>query len=210
MDAHQEEAQAENEQHWTRTLQDFLKESRLATTQETRPKRGKKLNVAPGKAIKKKDLDPTLSSDDTEDENIDLESSSGAEKETDSNYEDLELDAVTETEKISDQENLETDFDIIQSGTFMLVRFSCPNNSFKYYVGCVSEVIDKQKKIYYVNFLRKQKSEKLGLYFIYPNIKDQSIVESTQIFKILKNVKRLRRERFQFFILEKYKNIRIE
>ena len=38
----------------------------------------------------------------------------------------------------------------------------------------------------------------MGEYFLFPNIKDQSLVESTKIVKVLKDVQNLRRERYQF------------
>lgn len=151
---------------------------------------------------------PSTSTDNT---NELLESSSDEEQGSNSNNHDiLELEAVTDTEENCDQESLETvdTIDIVQ-GTFLLVKFSCPKNSYKYYVGRVSEVVDETKNIFYVTFLRKQKTDKSGIHFIYPNTKDLSLIEEHQIFKILKDVKFLRRDRFQFPSIDKY-DVRIE
>lgn len=142
VDVNQEADKRENENHWTTSLKEFLKESRLATTQDIRPKRGKKLKVAPGKAVQRKDLDVPSTSTNYRNELLESSSDGG-----DSNNNDVvELQAVTDTEENCDQESLETDdsIDIIQ-GTFLLVKFSCPKNSYKYYVGRVSEVVDKKK-----------------------------------------------------------------
>ncbi|KAB0804870.1 hypothetical protein PPYR_01840 [Photinus pyralis] len=75
VDASQEQDQRQNEKHWTTTLQEFLKESRLAATQDLRPKRGKKLKIAPGKSIGRKDLEAPSTSC-TDHINSDLEKKS--------------------------------------------------------------------------------------------------------------------------------------
>ena len=80
------------------------------------------------------------------------------------------------------------------------MRFKCPNDNYKHYVD------DKTKKKIYLNFWRKQKSDKIGEYFLFPNIKDQSLVESTEIVQVLKDVQNLRRERYQFPLLNIYSN----
>ena len=72
-----------DENHWSNTLREFLKGSRLSETQETRPKRGKKLKVAPGKGIKKKDLYPDSSTDNDKDVHLSIDESSENENKID-------------------------------------------------------------------------------------------------------------------------------
>ena len=55
--------------------------------------------------------------------------------------------------------------------------------------------------------MQRQKSDKMGEYFLFPNIKDQSLVESTEI---VQDVQNLRRERYQFPLLNTYKHIHFE
>ena len=136
----------------TKTLKEFLNGSRLSETQEMRAKRGKKLKVAPGKGIKKKDLYPDSSTHNDKDIHLSIDESSENENKIDSPDEDSELENYTYKINLETvQDDFKTDFNItefenINRGTFLLIRFNCPNNSYKHYVGHVTDVVDKTKK----------------------------------------------------------------
>lgn len=92
-----------------KTLQQFLHESRLVTTRETRKKRGRKLQISPGKGMNHKNLVQTSSEEETEDENYYSENS---EEELDAE-EEMEIEheqAVTKETETDQSENDKTDF----------------------------------------------------------------------------------------------------
>lgn len=142
---------AVNQEHWVHTLQDFLHESRLVTTQDTRTPGGKWLQVAPGKGINAQYLKRT----ENEGEEVFMLDSSGDDLDANEEPEIEDEQEINETdiENKNDTDQIETNF-LIEIGTFVAVKFSCPNNNFKYFVGCVTYVIDNNKT-YLVNFLRK-------------------------------------------------------
>ncbi|CAH1980482.1 unnamed protein product [Acanthoscelides obtectus] len=117
---------SEGKVHWVQTLKEFLKESRLATTQVERPKRGKKIKVAPGKAISAKYFEE--SSDNSEPEYMEL-SNGGCEQEAAKNpsNEELREEGNFSDELEADLHN-QINFDCIQPGNFLLVKCACPNN----------------------------------------------------------------------------------
>lgn len=82
------------------------------------------------------------------------ESSDHSEQEAAENPSNEELrEEGNSVEPKTDLDN-EINFYCIQPGYFLLVKFSCQNNAFKYFFGCVSDV-DAKEKMYYVNFLGK-------------------------------------------------------
>lgn len=203
------ENESADQQRWTHTLHEFLQESRLATTQDVQKKRGKKLKVPPGQGVTSKDIIKEMDNfeesdiEERDEEDMVIENMSG---EDESETEDEQ--AMTET-GTNQSETVETDF-TVDIETFLLVKFTAPKKTEKYYVGCVTAVIDKTKEMYLVNFLRKQDSDKMGTYFTYPSVKDESIIDGSQISKVLKMVKDLRRGRYQFPCLSEMKNIKLE
>lgn len=180
----------------------------LFETQEVSKTRGKKLQVPAGKGVSLRDLEQTSIGEERNTEEyreISEDDQSEAELQTE---EEAETEELAETE-IEQSEMDETDSSI-DINTFLIVKFVSPKNVDKYYVGNVTEVIDKDQNIYLVNFLRKQTSEKMGTYFTYPQIKDESLIEGSQIFTILKIVTDLRRQRYQFPIPSRMGSIRLE
>jgi len=215
-DPERQENEGVNAEHWTNILKTFLHESRLTVTQDNKKGRGKKLQVPAGKGIILRDMET---------------SDSEAEMETSDIEAEIALEDISEDENESDQEdsaellnkenenmfplNQDDTNDVdpaIEVGFFVVVRFCCTKTlANKYYVGCVTEVMsERNKNIFLVNFLRKQHSEKMGEYFTYPTVKDESIIEEDQIVKVFKNFKDLRRQRYHFPILSSLKNIKIE
>ena len=112
----------------------------------------KKLKVAPGKGIKRKYLYSDSSTDNDKDVHLSIDESSENENKIDSPDEDLKLENYTFKRNLETvQDNFKTDFKITEfeyiiRGTFLLIRFNCPNNSYKHYVGHVTDVVDKTKK----------------------------------------------------------------
>lgn len=205
------------ENHWSDTLKDFLKASRWADIDSKNGtgdrKRGKKLNVKPGKGVCYKDLveEKNSSIEDTSDESTveELNNEDTTEKGND-NIDDLNAgpshEQGEETETHEPELCQTKDIDI---GTFLLIKLTnAKHDNHKLYVGCVTQTIDKTEQLYLVNFLRKQSSPKMGGYFTYPAVKDESIVEKNQIVQILSSYVDLRRQRYQFSFIKP--NVRVE
>lgn len=206
-----------NEEHWTNSLKEFLHESRLKVTGDaTKKKRGKKLQVAAGKGISSRDMDMETSESEAEIAQDDTSEDEELKRELESDNENDQ--EGTEEMQDENNENLcpqnqsginETD-PAIRVQSFVVVKFTC-NAKNKYYIGCVTEVIkEATKEIFLVNFLRKQNSNKIAEYFLYPIVKDESLIDKEQIVKVLKNIKDLRRQRYNFPELSSLKNIKIE
>ncbi|KAJ8963535.1 hypothetical protein NQ314_005562 [Rhamnusium bicolor] len=189
-DPERKEHEGVNEEHWTNTLKTFLHESRLTVTQDFKKGRGKKLQVPAGKGISLRDMETSDSEaeialeDISEDEELEEERECENESDRDETVEIQDED--NENMFLQNQSDTNDADYAMEVGIFVVVKFCCSKTKAnKYYVGCVTEVMpERNKNILLVNFLTKQNSEKMGEYFTYPTVKDESIIEEDQIEKV--------------------------
>lgn len=209
----------ETNQHWINTLKEFLQDRRVTTTSSATKKRGKKVEVAPGKGISLKDLagrsqslsECRIENSDESDESIDVEYEDESSDQCDNTSDENEANPTDcdNDNQISDIDETDDRIDNVEVGNYILVRFTCPNNtSVKYYVGCVTDITIENNNVFLVNFLRKQSSAKMGYYFTYPVVRDESVIDQHQVVTILTKVIDLRRQKFQFPQIPK--NIKVE
>lgn len=184
---------------WSESFVSLLKNRRF--TEEPKRKRGKRLNVTPGKAIKADSSSDSSVSDLSEQEVTQSEAESDIagvsndeadEIANDNSDEEHEIvgDSVLKYE-LPDKANITVD-------TFVVARLTTKKKSSKNYVACVKEVVDPDT--YMVHFLRKHKSSKIDDYYAYPQITDESVIERHQLILVLRSIKNLRRGRYQFEI----------
>lgn len=186
-------AQDDVPDEWSQRFVDLLQAKRF--TEEPTRKRGKKLNVAPGKAIQhprrrissSSSSEPDLSNEDAADERFDSESENESEldEEVDENENNNEVQGPFENPETA----------IITTDTFVIVKLTNEKTT-KNYVACVKEVVDQDT--YVVHFLRKHESSKIGDYYTYPQTKDESVIERRQLTLVLRSVKDARRGKYQF------------
>lgn len=177
---------------WSQTFVGLLQDKRF--TEEPTRRRGKKLNVAPGKAIQHPNR--TISSSSSE---LDISSEHSADEHFENeSEEECEVDGeAIENENNNEVQSLfeNPENAVITAGTFVIVKLTNRKIT-KNYVACVKEVLDPDT--YMVHFLRKHDSSKMGDYYTYPQTKDESITERRQLTLVLRSVKDARRGRYQF------------
>lgn len=172
---------------WSQTFVNLLKDKRF--TEEPTRRRRKKIKVAPGKSVKCPKRKNSTSSSELDMSNDDEETENHFEKE----YVDEDsLNVNNEIDQFVSQENA-----VITTDTFVIIKLTNKKIT-KNYVACVKEVIAPDT--YMVHFLRKHESSKMGDYYSYPQIKDESAIEKHQIILFLRNVKDARRGKYQFNI----------
>lgn len=142
------------------------------------------------------------SSDESEELQEALSSESENEDLEENVIEDYDHDTQNETLcDISPENNFNCD-------DFVVVKFTCPkNDKLKYYIGKISEIVDKDLLL--VNFMRNKKTTSLKVenYFFFPTNKDESLVNYSDVVLKLMRPKDLRRNRYVF---ENLPNFNIE
>ncbi|KAK4887509.1 hypothetical protein RN001_003780 [Aquatica leii] len=134
-------------QHRTCGIQDFLRESRLATTSSTPKKRGKKLAVSAGKGISVENFNQSSSDEDVElTESDDKEDSDEEEMETDRDDGTATIHGPNQDENQGCDNAVPDDINTINIGTFVLVKLTCPKEKFKFYIGDKSTLKLKMKE----------------------------------------------------------------
>lgn len=209
----QQQNQAEIDRRWSSTFVNFMKESRTLETKQN-IKRGKKINVAPGKGIRARDLGETSASREqssTGNEFL-IESDQSDKEESGDDHSDMEENGddhsdmdefIPGTNNPQDSSFEDITDQNLSANDYILVSFKCPKKTTRFFIGKIIEVFVQEPETVFVNFLRQKKSSKLESYFFYPDVKDEAVINRSDIVMKLSAPKDLRRNRFMFKNLPK-------
>lgn len=191
----EQQNQIEIDRRWSATFLDFLQNSR--TLQERQNiRRGKKLDVAPGKGVKACDLGQPSTSRESSSSDDEIISDDDSQSEENYDFDINHNNDLISHKNIESEPNFDDQNFIVND--YVLVRFKCPKTNERFFVGKITEVFPDQSEVVVINFLRRKRSEKLQNYFTYPDVKDESLINRNDIIKKLISPTDLRRNRFMF------------
>lgn len=177
-----------NTEKWTNSFIDFFKEN-IVSSAKNKKARGKRLNIVPGRSVTFCDNRVEHSESDEE-----LWQEENSNDDYDQNNEQsqsrCDIGQYNETEPLPIINN-ETEFECNQ---FILVQFQSTKRNLNF-IGNIELVEGNSME---VNFLRKKQSEKMGIYFVYPDVHDKALVLKEEVLRLLKKPTNLRRNRFVF------------
>lgn len=181
---------------WTEALTEFLKTQRGSQNTTRKTGKGKKLAVTPGKSVICEESETSSDTDnDLEESESFISSDKSSMHEQNSEDEEKHEDENDELEEARDLQARDLRVD-----DFVIAKFT----QGKFSRNFVGQIIDIQNKEININFLRQTSKIKNG--FIFPAVRDESVVNISQILKKLPQPVHLRRGAKKFPIDINLKN----
>jgi len=181
---------------WSRALINRLEETRKKdtasdTASDTAKKRGKRLDVQPGKSISSEEAIRALMDEEEPEPAVSSDESDG----------DMEDDSQDQEEKEAEDSTDETE---IEEGDFVLVKYVTEEDSrSKLYVGQVVNILGDDK--WETKFMRKQTGRK-SIWFSFPKIPDIETISPQSVIAKLES-KESRRGMYYFPDIEDFASI---
>lgn len=174
------------------TLVDFLKVQRFSGIEKTRKSKRTMRNVEPGKSV------ATHKTAEAEIEDLQLEATSDISDDEHSLNED-EAEVPGTADETSETLSVQTTY---AEGDYVIVKLKAENTGlYKFFAGEITSIVDTD--VVSVSFFRFKKGKKLN-FFVFPFIKDESIVKTSEIIEKVNSPSSMHRGQYIFKTFEKY------